>query len=762
MKKFSIIIPCFNNIAFTEDCLNSIFRNTKDFELVLINNGSSDSTKSYFEQILIKHLDTKIITFEKNMGFARAVNEGITAATGEYLIVLNNDTLVGPNWALRLMNTLLMIRKLKKDSSFCFIGPVSNNASGIQSADVDVKTITDMDKFCNDFAKEKAGPPNFTHFLSGFCFMFPKSIIPNIVLFDVNYKIGGFEDNDFFLNATLKGYKCIVDNATFVFHHGQQTLAHIPDYSNKIFFENNLFHVQKHSLPEVLKLCVTLRVKNGADQLPYYIENVKKFCDSIIALDNGSTDDTYKILSNFPGIFKHLTVFDDFNEARDRQYLLSKAFELGYDWALSLDLDERIPDSFDQHFFQKLMHPANPDILAYSMNVFTFFEGTDYIRQDYPWSNLQGIRLYRLFPNQNIDIFGKKGLHCSHSPSFSPYNTRHISMPILLYGYINEVIRSDKSNFYSKMDNDPFQPEVGPFGYKHLTTSEVLLTKYSPNNNIALCILCNADVPALFNCLYQHYSFFNEINILHTGKNNLIKSVCASFNANYYHKPFKGDFSDLRNYLMAQSNSRWVFFLDTDEIIEYKDFTYFTQMILRDVDGYLFIVWNYQPDGSILFSDNVRLIKKSDKVYFTHPIHESISDSVKENHLDIIPAPVPIRHSGFLKSKDSKKVKSNLYLDILKKELKHNPKDPSVYFHLSFHYFENGNNQMGLDYLKHVIKLDPEFFLAHRELGLRYLDICIGYLQQCMEVLPREHYYHNFISRLTEYVSQAKSINFNG
>jgi len=761
MKKFSIVIPVFNNLAFTEDCLNSIVRNTKDFEMVFVNNGSTDGTRIFLEQFLLSHLDTKIITFKENMGFARAVNEGINISTGEYIIVLNNDTLVGPNWALRLLKTLLMIRKLKNDDSFCFIGPVSNNASGIQNADINVNNITDMDAFCDSFAKNNASPPDFTHFLSGFCFLFDRKILDDLELFDTNYKLGGFEDNDFFLNATLKGYKCIVDNATFVFHHGQRTLSCIPDYSSKFFFPNNLYHVQKHSIPDLAKLCVTLRVKNGADQLPYYIENVRKFCDSIIAVDNGSTDNTKDILFQNTDIIKFYAFQPDFNEARDRQFLLSQAFKLGYDWALSLDIDERIPESFDSAFFQKLMHPTNPDILAYSMNVFTFFEGTEYIRQDYPWNNLQGIRLYRLFKKQKINIFGKKGLHCSHSPSFSPYNTRHISMPILHYGYVSELLRTDKSEFYNKIDDDPFKPEVGPFGYKHLTTSEVLLTKYFPDNSISLAILTDDNCPALFNCLYQHYSYFDEINVLHTGKDPKIKMIVESFLGNYFHKPFKNDFSFLRNYLKSQISTRWIFFLDTDETVEYKDLLHFSQMTLRDVDGYLFIVWNYQPDGSILFSDNVRLIRNTDKVYWSHPIHESISDAVRVNHLDVIPAPIPIRHSGFLKSKEFKKSKSDLYLNILKHELKKNPKDPAVYFHLSFHYLETNNLKQGFEYLHKVLKLDPEFFLASKELGLRYLTLSIEYLTKSLDVIPREHYYYGFLSRLLDYISKSQSINFN-
>jgi GT2 family glycosyltransferase len=762
MTKLSIIIPCFNNVDLTRACVSSIFRNTSDFTLFLIDNGSTDETSNYFKYLVSAYDNIQIIHSNINLGFGPAVNLALSTVDSEYTCILNNDTLVTSCWSSRLIDSLNEFRFRRGDDSFCFIGPVSNNASGIQSVDFSPNDFNNLDSFSDQIYKDNRYKISFSHFLSGFCFLGFTSAFKEVGPFDENFKIGGYEDNDFFLRAALKGFKCCVDLSVFIFHHGQQTLNIFKNYQSDLFFKNCMYYVQKYSSPDLKKMCVLLRVKNGDRFLPTFLSNVKNFCHDIFVVDNDSSDTTLSILRSFPDLNIQIQSFNCFDESRDRQFLLDTAIKNGFDWALSLDVDEVMPDYVNFDFFQRLMHPVNPEIFSYSFNIFTFFESEKYIRQDSPWNYLIGIRFFRLLPNSKIDIHGKRGLHCSHSPSFSPVNTRHTKTPILHYGYISSDLRLSKHDFYNSIDDDPFQPNIGPFGYKHLTTSEVLLAEYRPNNSISLAVLTDDNCSKLYSLLYNHQSYFDEIHVLHTGKSKFIQSICAAFRANYYHKPFKNNFSYLRNYLKSKISTSWILFLDTDETILHSDFSQLSQMILRDVDGYLFIVWNFQPNGSVIFSDNVRLIKNTDKIYWSHPVHESVSESVRLNHLDIIPSPIPIRHSGFLEDQSIKSKKSKLYLSILRGENANHPSDPSVYFHLAFHYFENNDIQTGLSYLDKCISLDPRFFLAHKELGLRYCNMALDHLKSCLDSIPRGHYYFDYISRLYDYISGVNSIEFRG
>ncbi|MDO4519583.1 MAG: glycosyltransferase family 2 protein [Eubacteriales bacterium] len=89
MSEVSIVIPNFNGLSYLEGVLTSLERQTmKSFEVILVDNGSSDGSVAYVTEHFPK---VRIIQFEENTGFCRAVNAGIQASDTPYVILLNND-----------------------------------------------------------------------------------------------------------------------------------------------------------------------------------------------------------------------------------------------------------------------------------------------------------------------------------------------------------------------------------------------------------------------------------------------------------------------------------------------------------------------------------------------------------------------------------------------------------------------------------------------------------------------------------------------
>jgi GT2 family glycosyltransferase/Tfp pilus assembly protein PilF/glycosyltransferase involved in cell wall biosynthesis len=100
----SIIIPLFNKVEYTRQCLEGVMRSTTsliDFEIILVDNASSDGTPDYLRTLAG---DVTIITNLKNLGFARACNQGARLATGDYVVFLNNDTIPKPGWLEALID----------------------------------------------------------------------------------------------------------------------------------------------------------------------------------------------------------------------------------------------------------------------------------------------------------------------------------------------------------------------------------------------------------------------------------------------------------------------------------------------------------------------------------------------------------------------------------------------------------------------------------------------------------------------------------
>lgn len=91
----SIIIVNFNTRQLLDDCLASVFKAVapaKGLEVIVVDNGSTDGSQ---EMVVKKYSQAKLVINKKNLGFARANNEGRKIAKGRYLLFLNSDTVVG-------------------------------------------------------------------------------------------------------------------------------------------------------------------------------------------------------------------------------------------------------------------------------------------------------------------------------------------------------------------------------------------------------------------------------------------------------------------------------------------------------------------------------------------------------------------------------------------------------------------------------------------------------------------------------------------
>ena len=101
--KVSIVVPVFNNASLTYQCLKSILEHTPAdlYEIIVVDNASTDDTQRMLRQIE----NVEIIANSENLGFVGGCNKGSTAAQGEYILFLNNDTVVTEAWLTSLLST---------------------------------------------------------------------------------------------------------------------------------------------------------------------------------------------------------------------------------------------------------------------------------------------------------------------------------------------------------------------------------------------------------------------------------------------------------------------------------------------------------------------------------------------------------------------------------------------------------------------------------------------------------------------------------
>ena len=218
-NRVSIIIPVYNNAQYTRQCLEKLFANTDSdsFELIVVDNHSTDETSellpSYGNAI-------NVITNPVNMGFATACNQGARAASGRYVLFLNNDTEVQSGWLDPLIDTLDSDPDIgAAGSRLLYPDGRLQHAGVVVISQKDVCTLLPRHVFMGENpASVPVDQPMFFQALTAACLMFRKDVFDDLGGFDEAYW-NGCEDVDLCFKMHQAGKKMAYQPESIVIHH---------------------------------------------------------------------------------------------------------------------------------------------------------------------------------------------------------------------------------------------------------------------------------------------------------------------------------------------------------------------------------------------------------------------------------------------------------------------------------------------------------------------------------------------------------------
>lgn len=215
----SIIMPVWNRLELTRDCLTALsqIKDQPEYEVIIIDNGSTDGTKEFVSEL---KGDVQIILNDQNLGFAKACNQGARAASGRYLVFLNNDTIPQPGWLSALVS------EVEAHPEVGIVGSKLLYPDGtVQHAGV----VRDLEhRLPYHVYKHVPGDHLAVNqrrefqIVTAACMLIRRAIFEEVGGFDEGY-VNGFEDADLCLKVRERGGAVVYQPRSVVVHLESQT-----------------------------------------------------------------------------------------------------------------------------------------------------------------------------------------------------------------------------------------------------------------------------------------------------------------------------------------------------------------------------------------------------------------------------------------------------------------------------------------------------------------------------------------------------------
>ena len=768
----SIIILTWNQLSFTQACLTSIAEHTPEpYELIVIDNFSSDGTVAWLRTQAA--LDRRITVIENtvNRGFAAGCNQGIAAAKSDFILLLNNDTVVTEGWLSG------MREPLERYPDAGIIGPMTNSASGVQVvSSADYASLDELQTFATTFRADYRYRIIMQRRVVGFCMLFRRELVDTIGLLDESFGSGNFEDDDYCLRAELAGYRNLIAGDVFVHHFGGATFeGNKVDYSQAMM-KNMLTFKKKWALENLeestLRRWLVLSAIENAQRLFQHNlvddavecliqKGIKSdtTCEKpYIALAEililaGRFEDALQILPEMPvGVERSLVneiesvcyaaLGEDAASASAAHLAIEKGANRTRPWNVLGTLAARQGDAAGaEHYFRRSIAADYSCGAGWlSLGMLLWGKGD----QEGAYQAVRRAVVVNPLNNEAVKIVRDMAkrlvrladvlLVISDAAQLYPdsYNLwRHHAELLAQCGKTAESLEvCDK--FLTRFSVDEDLLSLALQLRQHTGIYDRLAE--AGTRSISLCMIVKNEERNLPACLASLKPVVDEMIVVDTGSTDRTADIATEFGAQVLNFSWNGNFSDARNFSLAAARGAWILVMDADEVLSVNDHELLRQAV-RENDQHK-VCWsvmtrNYtrlHPHGWIANNGSypheeratgwhpsykVRLFPNDSQVRFVGEVHEMIEQTAQRAGYRLREAPFVVHHYGGLgETAAEDRPKKETYFELGKQKLAEHPDDLSAIGELAVQAAELDLYEEAIGLWNRFLELAPDTAVA--------------------------------------------------
>ncbi|NTW77915.1 MAG: glycosyltransferase, partial [Syntrophaceae bacterium] len=670
----SIIILTNNQLELTKKCIRSIRKHTpEDHEIIFVDNGSTDGTVKWLQGQLMENKNYRLLANKETVGPAKGRNQGINLSQGQFILLLDNETIVSQGWLSGMLSCL------NQAPAAGIIGPMTNNCNGLQQVtDTSYQSVNFLDKFAGNFREQNRNRRIPYRNIAGFCMLFRKTLIDKIGLFDESLGSGCFEDEDFCWRSALDDYQNYICGDVFIHRNtAKESCVDRSIIDKKWTLSTSSVEGKKLALLKATEIADTYYSKGKFDQGVETLINcikltpeAKKIYHELTRffLETKKFPEAWEVIATMPEAVK--------NELKGLECAGYAKEGLGLDNVAAiladrmLSLNENYPPALNlkgvlsfkinkkdeaQNYFRKAID-ADPGYGEAYTNLGVLYWGIGQKNESFVYLK-KGFNLSPTVPDINsiyYSVVSSLGMLSDAEAEFSEYCRLYPHNKNLVFLYIDILIRQNKLAEAMRKIEDAivlFGPDEGTLNAALAVREKIgplRIERGSNKNSLSLCMIVKNEERYLASCLNSLRDVVDEMIIVDTGSTDKTRDIAKLFGAKIFDFPWTGDFAVARNHSLSQSTGDWILIMDADEVISPLDHEELRTLVRRDHPSpaaYSIITRNYTNNVSIIgwtpndgkypeetrtgwmISGKVRLFPRRKDVFFVNPVHELVENS---------------------------------------------------------------------------------------------------------------------------------------
>lgn len=241
-RPVSIVVLTHGNLVYTQECVEAVRRHSDDYELVIVDNASTDGTVDYLRCLEAEAPEVSVVLNSTNTGFAAACNRGVRASRYGTICLLNNDAIPREGWLDAMKDVL--VKGVGAVGSKLLLPDGTLQHCGIEFAYVEEPRphFWPYHRYLNEPAdKPEANILEEVPAVTAACLLTTKTVWERVGGMDEGYVVANFEDVDFNLAVRSSGFKVMYQPASELLHYWGTTVkaeGEAPDGPSRYFQHN--------------------------------------------------------------------------------------------------------------------------------------------------------------------------------------------------------------------------------------------------------------------------------------------------------------------------------------------------------------------------------------------------------------------------------------------------------------------------------------------------------------------------------------------